>query len=342
MLSDHLGSASVTANLDGTWNSTIQYTAFGEVRAKSGVTPGDYRYTGQLEQVELGLYYYVARWYDPVTAHFAQADTIVPDLKGQMGWNRYAYTIYNPIRYSDPMGHYYCEGEGDCNRNVYHTKKPGTLVQEVLKDYGVKCEGNWTLSYMIAVADGVTKVAAALERDTGLSARYAFKTTYGITKEDPMVFVWGSCPECNGAGGYSYGPRRIAFESMKKSWVNNYMSIRTNNVIHELGHSFNSRLYFWTGDQKQRYGEWALGRYQETYRHFPDRPDNANPEENYGYAGDFIEGWQQSRQGSTSEEFADSFIGWTYDRWEESTNGMARASFMEDIMPAAIDMARNK
>jgi hypothetical protein len=65
ILGDHLGSTSVTANVDGSWNSEIKYTAFGEVRASNGLTPTEYRYTGQLEAAELGLYFYVARWYDP-------------------------------------------------------------------------------------------------------------------------------------------------------------------------------------------------------------------------------------------------------------------------------------
>ncbi|NPV75019.1 MAG: hypothetical protein HPY59_01460 [Anaerolineae bacterium] len=42
ILSDHLGSLNVTANEDGTWNS--------EMRWKDGITPTDYRFTGQLEQ----------------------------------------------------------------------------------------------------------------------------------------------------------------------------------------------------------------------------------------------------------------------------------------------------
>ncbi|MCC6146912.1 MAG: hypothetical protein IT308_05030 [Anaerolineaceae bacterium] len=63
VLSDHLGSLNVAANADGSWNSEIRYTAFGEVRWKDGVTPTEYGYTGQLEQAELGLYYYVARFY---------------------------------------------------------------------------------------------------------------------------------------------------------------------------------------------------------------------------------------------------------------------------------------
>jgi len=49
MISDQLGSTSTTANADGTWNSDIRYTAFGEIRFKSGVTATGYRYTGQLD-----------------------------------------------------------------------------------------------------------------------------------------------------------------------------------------------------------------------------------------------------------------------------------------------------
>jgi hypothetical protein len=72
LLADHLGSTSTTANEDGSWNSTIKYTAFGcpcaarrvlrNTRETSGVTPTKYRYTGQLLEAEVGLYYYVARW----------------------------------------------------------------------------------------------------------------------------------------------------------------------------------------------------------------------------------------------------------------------------------------
>jgi len=105
ILGDHLGSTTVTANADGTWNSEIKYTAFGEVRASYGLTPTEYRYTGQLEQAELGLIYFVARFYDPVLTHFVQADTLIPDPGDPLAWDRYAYGLNNPIRYSDPSGH---------------------------------------------------------------------------------------------------------------------------------------------------------------------------------------------------------------------------------------------
>ena len=106
MISDQLGSTSTTANADGTWNSDIRYTAFGEIRLKSGVTASGYRYTGQLDmQSSIGLDYYVARFYDPQLARFAQADTINPDPKNPLNFDRYAYVHNNPIRNNDPTGH---------------------------------------------------------------------------------------------------------------------------------------------------------------------------------------------------------------------------------------------
>jgi hypothetical protein len=49
--------------------------------------------------------YYVARWYDPQIGHFVQADTIVPGPMNPDAYNKYGYTTYNPLRYSDPTGH---------------------------------------------------------------------------------------------------------------------------------------------------------------------------------------------------------------------------------------------
>ncbi len=105
VVSDHLGSTSTTANENGSLNSIIQYTAFGEIRLTQGITPTKYRYTGQLAQAELGLDYYVARWYDPLTAHFTSADTIIPEPGRASAFDRYCYSYNNPIIFIDPGGH---------------------------------------------------------------------------------------------------------------------------------------------------------------------------------------------------------------------------------------------
>ena len=83
----------------------MKYTAFGEIRDINGSSPTDYLYTGQRKEVEFGLSYYVARWYDPSTAHFVQADTVIPAPGVSGAWDRYAYVLNNPLKYIDPTGH---------------------------------------------------------------------------------------------------------------------------------------------------------------------------------------------------------------------------------------------
>ena len=53
---DHLGSASVTANISGTKFSRVRYYPFGETRYSSGTTPTSKRFTSQEEQDGIGLY----------------------------------------------------------------------------------------------------------------------------------------------------------------------------------------------------------------------------------------------------------------------------------------------
>ena len=67
--------------------------------------PTSFTFTGQREAEEIGLMYYVARWYDSEIGYFLQADTIVPGEGNPQAYNRFSYTGYNPTRYSDPTGH---------------------------------------------------------------------------------------------------------------------------------------------------------------------------------------------------------------------------------------------
>jgi RHS repeat-associated protein len=109
-LSDHLGSTSLTTNTSGTLVSELRYAAWGETRYTSGTTATDYRYSGQREESNIGLYFYNARWFDPGLGRFAQADTIVPN--GVQGYDRYAAVNNNPIRNIDPSGHQWAAADG--------------------------------------------------------------------------------------------------------------------------------------------------------------------------------------------------------------------------------------
>jgi RHS repeat-associated protein len=118
MLSASLGSTSMITDSSGNVISETKYKACplrlrcgmlreGEIRYSSGNNPSEYTYTGQYSYADdFGLMYYGARWYDPYLNHFTQPDSIVPDPTNPQDWNRYAYARNNPLRYTDPTGHY--------------------------------------------------------------------------------------------------------------------------------------------------------------------------------------------------------------------------------------------
>ena len=105
LLGDHLGSTSMVADASGVVVSEVRYSTFGEIRYQNGTLTTDYLYTGQRQEAEIGLYYFVARWYDPAIGRFIQADSIVPNPMSAKGFDRYAYSYNNPLNYIDPDGH---------------------------------------------------------------------------------------------------------------------------------------------------------------------------------------------------------------------------------------------
>ncbi len=138
LLGDHLGSTSLTLDTNGTVLSELRYKAWGEVRYAAGTTATKYTYTGQYSNIgDFGLMFYNARWYDPSLGRFAQADSIVPG--GVQGYDRYSYVLNNPIRYSDPSGHDYCDhintnNAEDCEAGEWRTASAaGKEVESLLR-----------------------------------------------------------------------------------------------------------------------------------------------------------------------------------------------------------------
>jgi len=72
----------------------------------NSILPDQTRYTGQMHDIETDLYYYNARYYDPVIGRFIQADPIVPDAYSTQNHNPYSYVRNNPISYVDPSGYF--------------------------------------------------------------------------------------------------------------------------------------------------------------------------------------------------------------------------------------------
>ena len=92
-------------NTSGNQVESTNYMPFGGMRAHSGTTTSNYKFTDQELDAENGLYNYNARMYDPIIGRFISADPIVPEPYNPQSLNRYSYCLNNPLIYVDPSGY---------------------------------------------------------------------------------------------------------------------------------------------------------------------------------------------------------------------------------------------
>ena len=120
---DHLGSSSYITDVLGEVVQHIEYFAFGEtfLEEHSNTDRTPYLFNGKELDEETGLYYYGARYYDPVTSVWQSVDPLAVYnpifevehyIDGQHNGgvfysgnlNVYSYTYQNPLKYVDPNG----------------------------------------------------------------------------------------------------------------------------------------------------------------------------------------------------------------------------------------------
>jgi RHS repeat-associated protein len=97
---DALGSVVALSNASGDTVQTYEYSVYGEVAVEDANHTNPYMFTGQRFDIETGLYYYRARYYNPYTGRFLQTDRI--NYGDGMNW--YAYCRNNPTNFVDPSG----------------------------------------------------------------------------------------------------------------------------------------------------------------------------------------------------------------------------------------------
>jgi RHS repeat-associated protein len=104
---DHLGSTSVLTDANGVAEEHNAYLPYGDTHTHTGTSDVAYKYTGKERDTTTGLYFYEARYYDPVLGRFISPDTLVQNMQDPQALNRYSYARNNPIVYNDPSGHFF-------------------------------------------------------------------------------------------------------------------------------------------------------------------------------------------------------------------------------------------
>ncbi len=121
-------------------NSYAKYYPFGDWRVEPTAGLTDEGYTGHKHNNlgsgadDVGLIYMNARYYVPSLGRFASADTIVPDPANPQSLNRYSYVNNNPLRFTDPTGHFGICFEGGQADTVDGDGFASQICEDLAKD----------------------------------------------------------------------------------------------------------------------------------------------------------------------------------------------------------------
>ena len=114
---DALGSVDTITDQHGNVIERLSYDPFGKRMGDdwrlSDPTALDYAFlshtnrgfTGHEHLDDVGLIHMNGRVYDPEIGRFLSADPVVPSANNAQAYNRYAYALNNPLKYTDPSGH---------------------------------------------------------------------------------------------------------------------------------------------------------------------------------------------------------------------------------------------
>ncbi|MFC1855611.1 RHS repeat-associated core domain-containing protein [Thermodesulfobacteriota bacterium] len=97
---DALGSVTEITDSSAVVVKSYEYKTFGTISRTTGTLENPYTYTSREYDAETGLYYYRARYYNPMQGRFINKDPIGI----QDGPNRFIYVGNNPVNMVDPTG----------------------------------------------------------------------------------------------------------------------------------------------------------------------------------------------------------------------------------------------
>lgn len=114
VLKDHLGSWTTITDSQGNVEQELSFDAWGNRRnpetwygpvSSSAAAPMfDRGFTGHEHPYAFGLINMNGRMYDPKTSSFLSVDAYVQSPDNSQSFNRYAYCLNNPLKYTDPTG----------------------------------------------------------------------------------------------------------------------------------------------------------------------------------------------------------------------------------------------
>lgn len=92
-------------NEAGSIVNSYSYDEWGNITSQTEGITNELKYCGEPYDIESGMYYLRARYYDPTTGRFISQDSNEGDITNPLSLNLYTYCYNNPVIYMDKDGH---------------------------------------------------------------------------------------------------------------------------------------------------------------------------------------------------------------------------------------------
>jgi RHS repeat-associated protein len=107
LFTDHLGSIVSIVDRNGSEKFSAAYDAWGNQTVTRNDIGFHRGYTGHEMLPEFGLINMNGRLYDPLIGRFLSTDNYVQEPWNSQNFNRYSYSLNNPLKYTDPSGEFF-------------------------------------------------------------------------------------------------------------------------------------------------------------------------------------------------------------------------------------------
>ena len=229
--SDHLGSTSYITDRNGNATQFVSYKPYGEALVDEHNTSYEqpWKFNGKELDAETGLYYYGARYYEPVLALWYGVDALAEKYPNMGG---YVYCVENPVKFVDPDG------------NIIKVANQQSF-DLILKGLPANVRGSVILNKNNTIDVGSVKKALEISPNSG-----NLKALYSIVSDDRIVDFDAT------ASSYQY----INFESQSIETYSFQEPIREN-IFQDLMNEFHG-----TENEKMQYAEYLnnVGIFNET------------------------------------------------------------------------------
>jgi RHS repeat-associated protein len=171
-LHDDLGNVRQLADASGNIVQSYTYAPFGELLAAQGTRSSALQYSGEQKDVDTGLVYLRARWYDSATGRFTTRDPFPGFAALPQTLHPYVYVNNNPVNLTDPSGEIPIETLLDI---VVFAVDIGIYVWDAINPALDDCTRKFLLGIDLAAlgADGLALVIPYLPGGGGLAGRLA-------------------------------------------------------------------------------------------------------------------------------------------------------------------------